>query len=410
MKRIIYFLASVLIACHAHPGMAQMAVNSDNSDPDPSAMLDVKSTTSGVLVPRMTAGERDLISSPAEGLLVYVTSDSSFYYRQASQWIRIVAGADDDWVISGIHMYSNVTGNVGIGITNPNNLLHVANLSMGASVARFESASETCIELKGGTRIWGLISDNSPDVFCIRDLTTGGGGSDHFAIDATGNVGIGLTAPTTKLDINGQVRIRGGNPGKYRVLTSDANGLGAWEPSRSIRFPDGVFPMTPVTWNFNWGNYVVPSAMNLYITNIYNPNTAGPALAVNGLVMLYGYNNAGANNPFEGPIVANPFFTISAPVTPNVSFNGFLVPATVQSVISAGSVTVPAGMALVITSLCGNGLARLLTINGTMVYNGYGNQDNGSNNYRPVRLPVIAGPGDVVTYNGGTFNGYYITL
>jgi hypothetical protein len=44
----------------------------------------------------------------------------------------------------------------------------------------------------------------------------------------SGNVGINVAAPTQRLDIDGQVRIRGGVPGAGKVLTSDANGVGAW--------------------------------------------------------------------------------------------------------------------------------------------------------------------------------------
>ena len=50
---------------------AQVGINTDGSVPDASAMLDVKSTTSGLLIPRMTAADRDNIASPATGLLVY---------------------------------------------------------------------------------------------------------------------------------------------------------------------------------------------------------------------------------------------------------------------------------------------------------------------------------------------------
>jgi hypothetical protein len=46
---------------------AQVAINADNSLPDNSAMLDVKSTTQGMLVPRMTIANRDAISSPTTG-------------------------------------------------------------------------------------------------------------------------------------------------------------------------------------------------------------------------------------------------------------------------------------------------------------------------------------------------------
>ncbi|MBN1338311.1 MAG: hypothetical protein JXA03_03245 [Bacteroidales bacterium] len=394
-----------LISVHVN---AQVAVNNDNSAPDPSAMLDVKSTSTGMLVPRMTAGERDLISSPADGLLVYVTSDSSFYYFHGSGWQKIVAGADDDWVISGANMYSNVSGNVGIGLTNPQNLLHVANLSTGASVARFETPSETCIELKGGTRTWALVSDNSPDVFRIRDLTSGGGTSDHFAIDAAGNVGIGLTAPTSKLDVNGQVRIRGGNPGMYKVLTSDANGLGSWGPNRSLTFPDGVFPMQPVTWIFFSGNYIVPPGKNLYITNIYNQFTTAPII-IDGQQVFYGNENIANFNTLETPIIANPYMTISSG-NPNVSFNGFLVDATVQAIVTSSSINVMPNTAFVVLGLYAGTSQRALQVNGITVYFGYGNYCNGSQPYRPPRMPVVAGPNQTITFNGGVINGYFINL
>lgn len=42
-----------------------------NTNPDPSAALDITSTTAGILVPRMTQAQRINIASPATGLLVY---------------------------------------------------------------------------------------------------------------------------------------------------------------------------------------------------------------------------------------------------------------------------------------------------------------------------------------------------
>jgi hypothetical protein len=40
------------------------------------------------------------------------------------------------------------------------------------------------------------------------------------------------------LDVNGQIRIRGGSPGAGKVLTSDANGLATWvSPSTTTSLP-----------------------------------------------------------------------------------------------------------------------------------------------------------------------------
>ncbi len=65
---------------------AQISINTDNTDPDASAMLDIKSSTKGVLLPRMTTDERNAINSPAAGLLIYNTSDSCFNYYSGIAW------------------------------------------------------------------------------------------------------------------------------------------------------------------------------------------------------------------------------------------------------------------------------------------------------------------------------------
>jgi len=70
---------------------AQVSINTDNSSPDNSAMLDVKSTTRGLLIPRMTTTQRTGISSPAAGLLVYDSDLNKFFYyvQSSSSWVNI---------------------------------------------------------------------------------------------------------------------------------------------------------------------------------------------------------------------------------------------------------------------------------------------------------------------------------
>jgi len=61
--------------------------------PDTSAILDVKSSDKGFLPPRMTEAQRDAISLPATGLLIYQTDETpGYYYYSGSNWIGI-AGA-----------------------------------------------------------------------------------------------------------------------------------------------------------------------------------------------------------------------------------------------------------------------------------------------------------------------------
>ncbi|MBK7175277.1 MAG: hypothetical protein IPH84_19130 [Bacteroidales bacterium] len=71
MRTRIYSLLTFLIL--GITGFAQVGINTDGSLPHNSAMLDVKSTGKGVLLPRMTYNELVAISSPAEGLMAFCT-------------------------------------------------------------------------------------------------------------------------------------------------------------------------------------------------------------------------------------------------------------------------------------------------------------------------------------------------
>jgi hypothetical protein len=69
------FYALVILLCGiTFTTIGQVSISTDNGGPDPSAMLDVKSTVRGFLPPRMTFEQRNAIVNPVEGLLVYCTN------------------------------------------------------------------------------------------------------------------------------------------------------------------------------------------------------------------------------------------------------------------------------------------------------------------------------------------------
>ena len=66
------------------------SIGINNPTPDASAALDVVSTTKGFLAPRMTKAQRDAISSPATGLLIYQTDDTPGHYvYNGSAWAAL---------------------------------------------------------------------------------------------------------------------------------------------------------------------------------------------------------------------------------------------------------------------------------------------------------------------------------
>src|SRR5690554_1065639 len=80
MKQISKFLTiliSVLTLSIAH---GQDNVGIGTTTPDASAILELKSSNKGMLVPRLTTAEINAIASPAEGLLIYNTDVECFVY------------------------------------------------------------------------------------------------------------------------------------------------------------------------------------------------------------------------------------------------------------------------------------------------------------------------------------------
>lgn len=72
-----------------------VAINTDGSAAASSAMLDIKSTIKGLLLPRMSRTERNAIAAPATGLLIYQNAPDStgFYYYNGSNWVALAGSA-----------------------------------------------------------------------------------------------------------------------------------------------------------------------------------------------------------------------------------------------------------------------------------------------------------------------------
>ncbi len=77
MKNLFCFLLLVASELFSFSTFAQVGIGTQS--PDASAMLDVQSTTKGILVPRMTSAQRLAIPSGApNGLLVFDTDNKIF--------------------------------------------------------------------------------------------------------------------------------------------------------------------------------------------------------------------------------------------------------------------------------------------------------------------------------------------
>ena len=215
MKKLFTFTIICLIA--GGTIFAQVGINTDGSQPDSSAMLDVKSTTRGMLFPRMTLIERNAISNPATGLLIFCTDNNLFYSNKGTpstpNWVMI----NSQWVSSGLNIYYN-DGNVGIGETTPTHKLTVLNTNPNGDVLR----------LIGPTGYWGYgarldfgdggfvsLKEDEDDKLLISTV----GGTRIIG----GNVGIGTITPNISAGLDVDFTGKGFLP--PRMSSSQMNGI-----------------------------------------------------------------------------------------------------------------------------------------------------------------------------------------
>jgi hypothetical protein len=131
------FCLSLIFSMILLGSYSQVAINLDGASPDASAMLDIKSTGKGLLIPRMTTAQRLAISPVAEGLMVYDNDLKAFMFYQSGSWTVSLNSAGGTatrvafWTGSGTLgssaglYWDNTNSRLGIGTTSPAYPLHV---------------------------------------------------------------------------------------------------------------------------------------------------------------------------------------------------------------------------------------------------------------------------------------------
>jgi hypothetical protein len=194
--------------------------------PDASAVLDLTSTEKGFLVPRMDETQRDNISSPATGLLIYNTDDQRFQYYNGSNWIDLLTTGN----------ISLTDGNIFVG--NGSDVAAEVTISGDATLSNTGLLSIAADSIKG-------------DLIDIDGNTDG----DIMFYDGTDwdRMPAGLTSNPT----NGQVLIGNGSGFSLDTLTAGTNitisrGAGTIEIAASgsgSGLDDGTVTNSTIRWD-----------------------------------------------------------------------------------------------------------------------------------------------------------------
>lgn len=189
MIRVKNILLLSLFLCGSGVNFAQVGFN--NADPDSSSVIDIAGTDKGLLIPRMTTTQRDLMAFgnpvPAEGLLVYDSDQHRFYVWRASESLWYALNPFDFSNQNGVDsdVTSTFASNVGVNTSVASNKLTTSgNLSVGSAYAATTSAPVD------GLLVQGDLAINTPTI--IDELTVNGNAKIEDTVKANGFSGFGV--------------------------------------------------------------------------------------------------------------------------------------------------------------------------------------------------------------------------
>src|SRR5688500_19261819 len=114
MKSFLILFISAMLFAEAVRGQG-IAIGNNSATPHASAMLDIQSTSKGVLIPRVTSEQRTTINAPATGLLVFDTNTGSFWFKSVDNWVELTDTLNAAWKKNGTSVVIPGTGRVGLG-------------------------------------------------------------------------------------------------------------------------------------------------------------------------------------------------------------------------------------------------------------------------------------------------------
>ncbi len=255
----------LLIACLLLSVAATAQVGIGTTSPNTSAALDIASTTSGLLVPRMTHAQLIAIALPATGLLVFQSDGTAgFYFNSGTPGAPV-------WTF----------------IQNSAN----ANVTLQGNI--FNGASQL-VQLNASTQLPAVSGVNLTNLNATN-LASG--------TVATGLLGSGTASSTTFLRGDGTWNAPSGGSGATLDLVATNTNSQTIAISATTTVTFNHTTTSPTIGSFTGSNTYTVGATGLYMIQVSIAGTTNaavsPVLSINGVAIRYG--TGGASGAYASP-------------------------------------------------------------------------------------------------------------
>ncbi len=357
MKTSIYLTLIIIAACfnaavaqNTFPATGPVGIGT--TTPAASSILEVKSTTKGILTPRMTLAQRNAIASPAAGLLIYQTNSTpGFYYYSGTAWTAVsVKGANT--------ALSNLTGTaINTSLLPDSNNTR----ALGSSTLAWKNMYYTGSIFNGGNRMLGSTT--------------------------TGNLYVGLNSAHT--NPTGAFNTATGSYSLYSTTTGNSNtAIGSYSLYTNTAGSNNTATGFSALYGVTTGNNnTATGTYALYANVTGSENTASGYSSLS-------VNNSGTQNVAEGAYAMQNNTTGSWNTA--VGVEALKINTTGQENTAIGN--------------------RAMPVNTTGGYNvavGYGALDSATTGYNNTAVGIFAGYTngniDNTTCIGALAGGYYAT-
>lgn len=337
-------LQGILIITNIKTYAQNVGINATGVSPNNSAMLDIVSTTSGLLIPRVTLTSNTDATTIASGnvtsLLVYNTTAAGagsaavypgYYYWNGAKWIAFTGNGGNNWALLG-----------NTGITNP-----AAPATYGTSTF-------------GATENWMGTTDANDVVFGTNNLER------MRIMQTTGNVGIGTAAPAAKLSFPDLTSTNAdgmtwwsGSPLSYGIFKTAGTWSGPNYQQLSLAWQTGIVINGGSAYGLS-GTVLQPSGGNVgigittpgQVLDVYGKfqvNSSGDAVKIKNVPYSWPASQGAASTVLSDDGAGNLSWKTVAAVGGNNMFSGF------QVFTANGTFTLPPGVTKIMVEVWGGG-------------------------------------------------------